>query len=399
MDSQRRALFNAAFTQARYQKLLALLEKRVGPVPFRVAEAPLFLTSAVRDDLVCNALEIAQQLSTPERVEALKKAIPARYDVPGMDVLPNTVQVDFALVHAPNGAVEGRLIELQGFPSLYCLMPMMAECWREVMADIPGLGLRWTAWVGDDDHARDVLGRTLLAGNDPAEVVLMDIEPEKQKTSPDFEATRQMFGIEAVCVTKVKVEGRKLFREKDGWRIPIRRIYNRMVFDELEAKKVPVPFDWRDPPDVTWCSHPNWYWAWSKYCLPFLKHRSVPETRFLSEIDRLPDDLQNYVLKPLFSFAGGGVVIDVTREAVERIPAADRPFWVLMRKIQYAPVLAMPDGNGVKAEVRVMLARPPTQRDFVPLLCLVRLSRGKMIGVDFNKDLTWTGGSVGIWPR
>ncbi|HEY3447247.1 MAG TPA: hypothetical protein VGK67_12820 [Myxococcales bacterium] len=398
MDPKYRAAFNAAYSPELVARLMKTLEDRVGYVPFRVAETPLFISPELRAYLAQSALDITAQLSPPEVVAKLKKAIPKEYDVPGMDELPNTAQVDFALVEGKDGKLEGRLIEMQGFPSLYALMPVMGECWAEVMKGIPGLEGPWSAWIPKSrTEAVDVLRRTIVADCDPKEVVLVDIYPEKQKTRSDFVATRQLLGVDELCVTKILVEGRKLFRMKDGKKLPIKRIYNRMVFDELQAKKVQAPFKWSDELDVTWCSHPNWYWTWSKYCLPYLKHPAVPETRFLSEIDKLPEDLENYVLKPLFSFAGGGVIIDVTQDAIHRIPAEQRPFWVLMRKIAYAPAVKMPDGTGVKAEVRVMLARPPGDKVMTPLLCLVRTSRGKMIGVDHNKDMPWTGGSVGMW--
>lgn len=400
MDPKYRPAFNAAYSPELVKKLMTILEGRVGYVPFRVAETPLFMTHELRETLFKAAREITAQLSPPEVVAKLKKAIPERYAAPGMDELPNTAQVDFALVEGANGKLEGQLIEMQGFPSLYALMPVMAECWAEAMDGVPGLKAPWTAWAGmGRDKAVDVLRRAIVAGNDPEHVVLVDIYPEKQKTRSDFVATRQLLGVDELCVTKILVEGKKLFREKDGRKIPIKRIYNRMVFDELEVKKIQAPFRWSDELDVTWCSHPNWYWTWSKYCLPFLHHPAVPETRFLSEIDKLPDDLSQYVLKPLFSFAGTGVVIDVTPEAIHAIPAEQRPFWVLMKKIAYAPTVKMPDGTGVKVEVRVMLARPPEDKALTPLLCLVRMSRGKMIGVDHNKDMPWTGGSVGMWTE
>jgi hypothetical protein len=184
---------------------------------------------------------------------------------------------------------------------------------------------------------------------------------------------------------------------KDGKKLPVRRIYNRMVFDELEQKGYRLPFDFRDELDVTWCSHPNWYWVWSKFSLPSLDHPAIPRARFLSELKEMPEDLSRYVLKPLFSFAGAGVVIDVTPEDLARIPEAERDRWVLQEKIVYAPAFVAPDGGPVKAEIRVMLLRPPGAQKLVPHIFLVRLSRGKMLGVDHNKGHTWVGGSVGIW--
>lgn len=400
MDPQYRPHYNAAFSQELFQKYMGLLEAKFGKFPFQVAETPLILTHALRDSLAKNALEIIAQLSRPELMAKLKQAVPEKYFVPGMDELPNCAQVDFALTARPDGQLEGKVVELQAFPSLYALMYQMADAWGQVMNTVPRLKADWDCFIQlDRTPAIELMRRTILGSASPEETVLVDYEPEKQKTSPDFWATQLMFGVDPVCVTKLVKKGRQLFREKDGKLVPVKRIYNRMVFDELQNKGVQVPFRWNEELDITWCSHPNWYWVWSKYALPFLDHPAIPKARFLSEIPELPQDLSKYVLKPLFSFAGAGVVVDVTPEDVAKVPPEQRSSWVLQEKIEYAPAIRMPDGNGVKAEVRVMLLRPPDAKELKPLLCLVRLSRGKMLGVDFNKGLTWVGGSVGIWPR
>src|SRR5512140_157672 len=260
------------------------LENRLGHFPFHVAETPLILTASLRDRLAKDAMEIVGQLSQPELLAELKKAIPARYEVRGMDALPNCAQVDFALVKGPQGEIEGRVVELQAFPSLYALMAFMAEAWAETMNTVPELkGTYGWSIHRDRSQALELMRRTILGGCQPEEVVLVDYEPEQQKTSPDFVATRQLFGVDSVCVTKLVKKGRQLFREKDGRLLQVKRIYNRMVFDELEVKKVKVPFQWNDDLDVTWASHPNWYWVWSKYSLPHLDHPAVPKTKYLSE--------------------------------------------------------------------------------------------------------------------
>lgn len=399
MHQQQRALYNAAFSDATYTDFQKRFEAKVGPVPFRVAETPLFMTHALRDRLARHAREIVEQLSRPELLATLKKAVPAHYHVPGADPLPNCVQVDFALVEGADGTMDGRVVELQAFPSLYALMTVKADTWAEVLRGLPGLDLPWDwAMNGDQQRAFDLMRRTIVAGYDPEEVVLVDLDPPNQKTLPDFVATQQLFGVDPVCVTKLIKRGNKLFRVKNGREVQVRRIYNRMVFDELEVKRAEVPFRWNDELDVTWCSHPNWYWIWSKFCLPHLDHPAVPRARFLDEVTD-PGDLTQKVLKPLFSFAGSGVKVDVTAEDLAAVPADQRHGWVLQDKIRYADAIRMPEGHGVKAEVRVMLLRPPDATELVPLIALVRTSRGKMLGVDFNKGLTWTGGSVGIWSR
>jgi len=399
MDAALRRTFNTHWTDALYGRFRNRLTSELGKVEFPVAETPLFIDKDLRELLARNAVEIVNQLAEPKRLAELKKAIPARYDTPGMDELPNCVQVDFALVPGANGKLEGRVVELQAFPSLYAMEVYFSDAWAEELSKIPGMPSAWTCFFHHSRAEAIALMRdTIVADADPMETVLLDLEPEHQKTLPDFIATQKLFGVESECVTKLIIEGKKLYRMREGKKVPVKRIYNRMVFDELEAKNAKVPFRWNDELDVTWCSHPNWYWVWSKFSLPHLDHPAVPRARYLSSLDKIPDDLSKYVLKPLFSFAGTGVVIDVTREAIDRVPAEQRNGWVLQNKITYADALPMPDGNGVKAEVRMMLLRPPGGKQLQPLLPLVRLSRGKMIGVDHNKGMTWVGGSVGLWP-
>jgi len=408
MDPRRRRPFNEHWTEKAFAQYRDSLTSAMGPIPFRLAETPLFLTRELGDLLQNSAMEIVNQLSEPATFHELKHAIPAQYDAPGMGTLPDCVQVDFALVQTPEGKIEPRLVELQAFPSLYALQTYEADAWEAVLRTMPGLEGDWTCFFDEDrDAAVQLMRDCILDGNDPKEVALVDFEPPKQKTAPDFVATKKLFDVDSVCVTEIEKEGRRLFRRVDGKRVQLKRIYNRMVFDELEVKKVPVPFSWNEELDVTWCSHPNWYWVWSKFSLPFIDHPTVPKARYLDEFTELPPDLENYVLKPLFSFAGSGVVVDVTKEAIDAVPAALRRKYLMQRKVQYAWVIDLPPGMataeapGVKAEVRVMLMRGGPGKPLHPLLPLVRLSRGKMLGVDQNKsaDTLWTGGSVGIWRK
>jgi len=397
MDPGPRTAFNRAWTPDLYRRYCARLEKALGPIPFRLAETPFFISPALRGAMTRSAVEIVEQLSRPALLTELKKVIPARYDTPGMDPIPNCVQVDFAITPAPGGGLEGKVVELQAFPSGYAMMTVFADAWDAELKTQPGLEGDWTCCVLPRPEALALMRDTILGGEQPEHVALVDFEPHQQKTVPDFVATERLFGVESACATELVKEGRKLYRRKDGKLIPLRRIYNRMVFDELEKKGYRLPFQWNEELDVTWCSHPNWYWPWSKYSLPFLDHPAVPKATFLSDLQSVPKDLSRYVLKPLFSFAGAGVVIDVTPEDIARVPPEQRHGWVLQEKIVYAPAIHAPDGTEVKAEVRVMLLRPPDAPKLRPVIHLVRLSRGKMLGVDQNKGLDWVGASVGLW--
>jgi hypothetical protein len=340
--------------------------------------------------------EILAQLADPPRLAKMKRAIPARLDVPRMDDVPSIMTVDFAIVR-DGESLGGRVVELQAFPSLFAFTLLQCEAWSEILADLPELRADWTC-VEDRLDVPALLRRTILEDVPAEEVALVDITPERQKTIPDFNAVRKVVGIDYVDLSSIERDGRRLFRARDGKKIPIRRIFNRVVFDELERRNPPASFRFTDDLDVVWVPHPNWYWTWSKYSLPFLDHPAVPKATFLDELGEPPRDLEHYVLKPLFSYAGAGVKVDVTADDISSVPTEQRGGWVLQRKISYARDLVSPEGFGVAAEVRVLCLRPPGEK-LRPVMNMIRLSRGKMLGIDFNRDLTWVGSSCGIWPR
>lgn len=395
MDPRFRSLFNAQFTPEIYESYTRELSRRLdAPFEFRLAESPVFLPDDFKQRAVESATAIIEQLSSPALIERMKAAIPARWNTPGMDRLPSFSQVDFAVVRDRSGALVPKLIELQGFPSLTGLQVVQRDVWKDTLAKMDGLDLDWSCWFSgyDRDSFVELARRTIVGTHDPAEVILMDLDPRQQKTYTDFAASKLLFGVDAVDPTTLTKRGNQLYRGNTR----VRRIYNRVVFDELINKGIELPFDYREELDVEWAPHPNWYWVWSKYSLPFLRHDSVPRATFVSELERVPDDLSQYVLKPLFSFAGGGVNVEPTRADIDAIPEAGRHAWCLQEKIEYEPALLAVDGGGVKIEIRLMFLRPDDQARPVLAQNLIRLSRGKMLGVDFNKQFTWVGSSVGL---
>jgi hypothetical protein len=394
MDPRFRELFNRQFTPELYEFYQRELSTRLETqFEFRLAESPLFLSDDFKQKAVESANAIVEQISNPALIERMKAAIPERWNTPGMDALPNLAQVDFAVVRE-NGELVPKLIELQGFPSLTALQIVQRDAWTDTLARMDGLDHPWSCWYSGYDRASflELARRTIVGNHDPAEVILMDIDPPRQKTVPDFNATKLLFDVDAVDPTMLKKVGNKLYRGNNE----IKRIYNRVVFDELINKRIELPFDHREELDVEWAPHPNWYWVWSKYSLPFLDHPSVPRATFISDLDPIPDDLSGYVLKPLFSFAGGGVNVEPTRADVDAIPEIERHAWCLQEKIEYEPALQAVDGGGVKIEIRMMFLRPDDEPKLILAQNLVRLSRGKMLGVDFNKQYTWVGSSVGL---
>lgn len=234
----------------------------------------------------------------------------------------------------------------------------------------------------------------MLGGHDAEHVVLLEIEPMKQNTAVDFLISQQMTGVAPVDIADVKREGRKLYYLKNGQKILIERIYNRVIFDELiKRKDLQLQFNLTEDVEVEWAGHPNWFFRISKFTMPFLKSPFVPECKFLSDYQSFPADLENYVLKPLFSFSGAGVIFHVKQSDLESIPVSERENFLLQRKIQYEPVIQAPDGL-VKTEIRLLFVWEENKPRPVLVTNLARLSRGEMIGVKFNKDKTWVGGSV-----
>ncbi len=307
-------------------------------------------------------------------------------NVPNETVHTIFLQIDFAIATDETGKIFPRLIELQGFPSLYGFQIFQDEVVRHHF-DIPEPLVTYFNGLNKQPYTK-LLHDTIIGTSDPKSVILLEIEPEKQKTRIDFVCTEHYLGLEVVSLTDVFQQGNKLFYKKEGKTFPIERIYNRVIFDELQRTDIKLNFKLTDDVDVHWVGHPNWFFKISKHTLPFFKSQYVPPAYFLSDLKEYPSDLQNYVLKPLYSFAGAGVEVDVTKEMLDTV--AQKENYILQKKISYAPTIATPDGFS-KAEIRMMFIWNEK-----PVLVnnLVRLSKGAMMGVNFNKNKTWVGSSL-----
>ncbi len=397
MNPSARKTFNAGFTDANYQEFLANLNNGLhSPVQFRVAETPVLLTADFRDRLIAAGDAIVDTILRPDFKTLTERAIPDKWRVTNENRHPHFLALDFGVCKDDNGTVVPKLIELQGFPSLYGFQVLLGDVYREVF-DIDD---DETIFFNGLDKARylDLLKKTIVGDCNPDEVVLMDVNAPKQKTAIDFYITQKYLGIPVVSLSDLVQEGLQLFYKSNGEKKLIKRIYNRLIFDEIDSdpeifKKV---VDIRKLLDVEWITHPNWFYRVSKFTMPFLSGDYIPKTQFLHQIDYLPVDLENYVLKPLFSFAGQGVIIDVTLDDIRSIK--DPENWILQEKVNYEPVVQAPDG-GVKAEIRLLYLWPNGDEKPTLAINLARLSRGKMIGVRYNKDFDWVGGTIAFMPR
>jgi hypothetical protein len=388
-----RKQFNDGFTPEKYQAFLRRIDEACGThVQFRLSETPCFFPKELIDRMARDGAELVRQLvENPAYRAKSDEAVPAEFKVPNEPDHPMFVQVDFGLVRDAAGELQPKLVELQAFPSLYAYQGPLAEAYIDVFA----LDSRLKYFLSglETSSYRELLRRAIVGGHDPENVILMEVDPGHQKTLPDFLLTEKMLGVRTVDIVDIRKEGSHLYYERGGKRVPIRRIYNRAIVDELERKHVKLAFDWRDDLDVEWAGHPNWYFRISKFSIPYLQHASVPKTWFLDRLTEIPRDLENYALKPLYSFAGLGVVIAPTKEDIAAIPAEKRPYYILQERMHFEPVIATPFG-GTKAEVRVMYV---WLDKLTPVLTIIRMGRGLMMGVDHNKNMEWVGASAGLY--
>ena len=387
--------YNRQFTRQRYQTFLNDLYYQFNHVPgFRIAETPVFIPGELKQKIFDACHQIAEVILRPDFNALSQPSLPKEYTVPNEDAHTTFLQMDFGLCEGPGGEIVPKLIEVQGFPSLYFYQHFVAGLYRRHFDISDHVNHLFNGFT--PETYAETLKKIIVGNVAPEEVVLLDIEPFKQNTQIDFHATAKVLGIKVACVTDIIKKGNKIYYKNDhGTDVQIKRIYNRVIFDELMGRKdLDVKFNFTDDLDVKWVGHPNWFYRISKHTMPFIKSEFVPKTYFLDQLTEIPGDLQNYVLKPLYSFSGTGVVFHVTPDDIEQI--ADRSQYILQEKVKYIPVIRTPE-DPVKVEVRIMLLWPDDAPKPIIVNNLARLSKGEMIGVKFNKDKTWVGGSVGFY--
>jgi hypothetical protein len=390
MVPDRRRAFNAAWTEEQYAAMVAGLERRTGEsLTFPLSETPCFFPATLLDRLSAIGKELIAASLAPAAATAAAAMVPARFRGPHQETHPTFVQVDFGLTQGDDGAIEPKLVELQAFASLYAFQFALADAYRDAfnIGDVSTV-------IGDMEREAypSLLRGAIVGDHDPEQVVLMEIDPQHQKTLPDFRLTETLWGVRTVDVRAVRRHGRELRYQHNGRAMPIRRVYNRVIPDEIDRSGVELPFDYRDDLDVEWAGHPEWFFRISKFSIPFLGHSSVPRTWFLSDVSELPDARERLLLKPLFSFAGSGIIFAPTSEQLAAIPADQRNQYILQERVGFAPVIDTPHGP-TQAEIRMMYVWTDRLRAVLPL---VRMGRGRMMGVAHNKGLRWVGASTGF---
>ena len=387
-----RKVYNEVFTVDQFNTFLEDLNSRYpGAIEFRLAETPVFVRKEFAQKMFEACESIIDVITDEKFKELTERAIPAAERVPNENGHAHMIAFDFGICTGEDGSLEPQLIEMQGFPTLFGFQVYYPDLMRKHFP-IPDNYTQYLNGLNHDSYLKQ-LKEVIVGDLNPENVILLEIKPHEQKTKIDFYCTRDYLGIEPVCITELIQEGKKLFYLKNGQQTEVKRIYNRLIFDDLNAQKASLGsfVDITQDLDVEWVPHPNWFYRISKFTLPFIRHPYVPTTWFLNELKQVPTDLENYVLKPLFSFAGQGVVIDVKPEDIEH--TKDPENWILQKKVKYAGVIPTPDVPA-KVEIRIMYLWKDGWDRPRPAINLARLSKGKMIGVRYNKDKEWVGGSV-----
>ena len=394
-----RSDFNRRFTPEAYAALGSALERATGEtIDFRVCETPCFFDRLLLEKMAAAGRDMTLALTGDKAyMQASGASIPERYRVPVDKPQPNFMTVDFGFVREADGSMGFRLVELQAFPSVYGYQDLLSRLYIQTFDLAPELG--WHLGGHSDESYWRLLKEVIVADHDPRTVVLLEVTPEKQKTRADFRITEQRLGIVTVDIAKVRKQGSGLFYVEGGRSIPINRIYNRAIVDEIERESIVPGFDHRDDLEVEWAGDPNWYFRASKFSLPFLEHPSVPRAVFLDQWFESRDSLplgDDVLLKPLYSFAGKGIQFAPTERDLVAIPKEQRHLYLLQGRIRFEPVIETPAGP-TQAEVRIMYLWPDGGK-LEPVISLVRLGRGLMMGVDHNRNQEWVGGSAALFP-
>ena len=396
MQKKLRDNFNKNFTEEKYSNYMKTIESvSPGALDFRIAETPIFIPKEFTRKMLDACEDIIDIIVAPNFKALTERSIPEDVRVPGDEGHAECMVFDFGICENAAGKYEPQLIEMQGFPTLYAFQAFQSEI-AAAYAELPA---NYSSYLNGYSKISYIqLLKDIIIGQDNLnEVILLEIYPDQQKTRIDFDATKQLIGIETVCLTKLKADGKTLYYEKEnGEKQIVKRIYSRLIFDDLQQQKnLTDLIDLKKEYDVKWIPHPNWFYRISKFTLPFIDNPYVPETFFLNEIT-MPVNLDEYVLKPLFSFAGMGVVIDVTQHDIDNI--TDPENWILQRKVKYAPIILTPD-EPAKAEIRLFYFWKDEWEKPIAVHNLARLSKGKMIGTRYNKDKTWVGGTIAFFEK
>lgn len=390
-----RIAFNQAFTDERYQRYLDYINQHYpNSVGFRIAETPLFFSKEFKESITLAGEAICHQLIQPALLKQLCKGIPAGFNIDAYNTLPNCILLDFAITE--NGREpDYSLVELQAFPSLFAYEIIQNNALLQSYSIPNG----FSAFLNDyDEKSYLSLLSQLIKGDNPNETILLELDPEIQKTCIDFYCTRDYLNIPIVNIRDIYFKEGKWYYLSGGKESTFKRIYNRIVFDEIKENEAIVEtyIQLANDSQLTWFTHPIHFFMYSKYALPYITHPKIPKTVFLDQVNIQKTDFTRKVIKPLFSFAGKGVMIEPTQESVQSI--TNKAQWICQEKIHYVQGILTPK-DPAKAELRIFFLKDPKTNVFKAVFNLARLSKQALINTAQNSNDTWVGGSMAFFEK
>ena len=401
MISAIRAAFNEQFTEAKYEAYLAILNKPFkDPIPFRIAETPVFIDRFFKAQLMDAGDYICEFITKPSFPFKTTNSIPKGLHIPNEASLPECIVIDFAIAEGQDGKTMPQLIELQGFPSLFAFELLQAQALEKVYH----LPKNFSPFLNGYNQSSYLdFFKSMVLGDQAKHTILLEIKPFEQKTRHDLLLTEAWLNVPIVCLSEIYLKDKSLFYQKDGVEIKIERIYNRVVYDEL-MQQAPILIQQfkllEQAEHIDWVNHPNHFFRISKFILPLLNHLFIPEAHLLVDwknnqlVTSL--NLNEFICKPLFSFGGQGVMLNPTIDSIHAIN--DPENWILQKKVTYAAVIETASGPS-KAEIRLFYFWDKQLGRYVATNNLTRISKGPMIGVSYNDTATWIGGSISYFEQ
>ena len=260
------------FRPEHYTGVAAKVLELAGLAPtFRLCESPVFLSDDLAQRLLESANSVSDVLADPTALEATAAAIADPY----WSVPASMTTHSSSFTTTPS---VGRAI-------ISCRGSSSCRASRRCTASKPNLRRPFgktrisratripTSTASTRTSYFELLRQAVLGDHDAAKVILLEIDPWRQNTAVDFASTRRHLGIPVVGLDELRREGRQLFYETDGERRPVKRIYNRVILDELllhPDRK--FDYNFKEEVDVEWAGHPDWFLRISKHTLPALAH-------------------------------------------------------------------------------------------------------------------------------
>ncbi|MDP5106667.1 MAG: hypothetical protein NWQ31_10925, partial [Polaribacter sp.] len=204
MIDKNRSFYNEQFTEEKYNTFLQDIIDEFKYVPkFKISETPAFIPKDLKNKLIAACDEIMAVINQPNFKELTNGAFFDKNTiVPNEDENAKFLQLDFGICKDESGNLVPKLIELQGFPSLYFFQELLGRKYRKHFGNaIPENYSQHLNGMTNHGYL-ELLRQEIVGDTDPKQVILLEIEPEKQATAIDFYATEAKLGIKVLCISK-----------------------------------------------------------------------------------------------------------------------------------------------------------------------------------------------------